>query len=385
MNTVYFRYASGNTLYVKRMPLNISVWTDNLYYMSELETSGSYSVILSPYYVYEIYEQAGSSPSSTDSPVGSIDLSEGIPTASQIVEEIDNSSSKIDYIYKSILNDNATVTTTNGSQYNPRISGRVGQPIKLNVDFYNNGQLVDPYAVRYVEIYKSQVLPHNLVTVIPFSDIGSGYPLPAYKETATDGTTEVEIDGKFYLPFTIPDNYTAPELYYDVWYYFAENPCADPTEVTSCDIDSADYEDQLLKCCHRFWVYPDEWFCNDGLQTVRFAFEPLDQKFHTPEARPLEIGLMPLPLYDYNHNLVTPIIPFLNPTITIETQNCEVLQVNAPCEIGLRQGSYRSNPWVVKYNLDTTEFLKGTYRYQITLNLPDGSTRVSKKFIFTIS
>ena len=38
----------------------------------------------------------------------------------------------------------------------PRISGRRGQLIDLNIDFIRNGIATDPYAIRYVEIYKTQ-------------------------------------------------------------------------------------------------------------------------------------------------------------------------------------------------------------------------------------
>jgi hypothetical protein len=97
------------------------------------------------------------------------------------------------------------------------------------------------------------------------------------------------------------------------------------------------------------------------------------------------VGLMPLPLYDYDHNLVDPLIPLLEPTISISTQRCELLVDNAPCRIGLRHGSYRSNPFVIQYDLDTSLFLKGTYQYSIKVTLPDGKSRVSQKFILTIS
>jgi hypothetical protein len=177
-----------------------------------------------------------------------------------------------------------------------------------------------------------------------------------------------------------------PDVYFDLWYYFPDDPCGQlGTAGTECDIDDPQYDDFLLKCCHRFWVYPDEWFCNDGLQSINFGFEPLTQRFHSPEKRPLEVGIMPLPLYDYNFNLVNPMIPFLRPTINIETQNHELLVDDEAARIGVRQGSYRSNPWTIQYDLDTTKFLKGTYRYWLTLALPDGSTRVSKKFIITIA
>lgn len=278
----------------------------------------------------------------------------------------------------------------------PRISARKGQVVDLNVDFYHSGVLADPYAIRYVEIYKTQVVPHNLVATIPVVERDSiHYPSPVLHEyesavpgeCCTEPTEDMTpIVGKYHLPFTVPNDFSVPDIYYDVWYYFPTNPCGElGTGGTECDIDEEQYSDLLLKCCHRFWVYPDEWMCDDKLQTIRFGFEPLDQKFYQPESRPLEVGIMPLPLYDYNFNLVNPMIPFLKPTITVETQNNEKILCDEPCRIGIRQGSYRSNPWVVQYDIDTCKFLKGTYRYFIALRLPNGSSRVSRKFILTIS
>jgi len=278
----------------------------------------------------------------------------------------------------------------------PRISARRGQVVDLNIDFMNNGVLADPYAVRRIEIYKSQVVPHNLVSSVVITDPSDPlYPSPLCRDTIVSppgecctepSEPETPIPGKYHLPFAIPVEFEVPDVYFDVWYYFASNPCGEfGTDITACDIDDPNYDSMLIKCCHRFWIYPDEWFCDDRLQTIRFGFEPLDQRFQSPENRTLEVGLMPLPLYDYNFNLVNPIIPFLSPTITIETQNCELLVDDEPCRIGIRQGAYRSNPWVIQYDLDTTRFLKGTYRYFIKLNLPNGSTRVSRKFILTIS
>lgn len=295
----------------------------------------------------------------------------------------------------------------------PRISGRTGQIVDLKVDFYQGGVLADPFAIRYVEIYRTSVAPHNLVTTIPFvapDDIL--YPAPACQ---VEDATSIEV-GRYHLLYDIPTDSAAPDVYYDVWYYYPTNPCpeeevtdggtdtdgtegtagtdvtvgtdvtdSDVTgEVTACDIDDEEFASQLMRCCHQFWVYPNEWFCTDQLRTLRFGFEPLDVHYHYPELRPLEIGLMPLPLYDFNYNFVTAIIPMLQPTISIETQHCELLVDGDLCSMGLRQGSYRTNPWVIRYNLDTSLFLKGTYRYQITLPLPDGTTRVSQKFIFTI-
>jgi hypothetical protein len=277
---------------------------------------------------------------------------------------------------------------------NPRISGRRGETVSLNVDFYKNGVLTDPFAVRYVEIYRTSVSPANKVAVVPITlPTNLMYPAPLVRGTAPPTQTQCGTDpaaieqvGRFILPFSIPADFAVPDVYFDVWYYFADDPCgALGTAGTECDIDDPAYSDLLLKCCHRFWVYPENWFCSDDLQTIRFGFEPLDQRFYSPERRPLEVGLMPLPLYDYNFNLVNPMMPYLRPTIRIETQHNELLVNDAECTIGLRQGNYRSNPYVIQYDLDTSNFLRGTYQYQIKLTLPNGSTRVSRKFIFTIA
>jgi hypothetical protein len=276
----------------------------------------------------------------------------------------------------------------------PRISARRGQVVDLNVDFRHNGVLTDPFAVRHVEIYKTQVLPHNLITtVLVANPTDTLYPAPLCREYEDENGNEVEGTetgailraGKFHLPYVVPIDAPVPDIYFDVWYYYPTNPVAGGTEPTADELDDINVTAQLLKCCHRFWAYPEDWFCDDRLQTVRFGFEPLDQRFHSPETRPLEVGLMPLPLYDYNYNLVTPLIPFLQPTISIESQRCELLVDDESCRIGVRQGSYRSNPWVIQYDLDTSKFLKGTYQYQIKLTLPDGSTRVSRKFILVIA
>lgn len=269
-----------------------------------------------------------------------------------------------------------------------RISGRAGNVIELNASFYQSGQLAAPFAIRYIEIYKSQVIPHNLVATIPIVDpTDPEYPSPLVQQTDSIGS--------YVLPFLVPRDFAVPDIYYDVWYYYPTDPCSetelteptDPTEPTEpvCDLDNLEVTSQLLKCCHRFWLYPDEWLCEDGLSTVRFGFEPLDQQFHQPEVRTIEIGLMPLPLYDYDYNLVNPMIPYLKASITIETQHCEILVDDEPCRIGIRQGSFRSNPWVIQYQLDTSRFLKGTYRYFIKVLLPNGESRVSKKYILTIS
>lgn len=267
----------------------------------------------------------------------------------------------------------------------PRISARRGQIADLNITFFRNGVPTDPYAIRRVEIYKTQVAPHNLVTTIPFLDPDDVlYPAPATKIS----------DGKFLLPYMVADDADVPDVYFDVWYYFADNPCDAGTGTGTggtggtsgtCDLDDPDLDPLLLSCCNRFWIYPDGWACSNELQEVKFGFEPLDIHFNKPEVRNLEVGLMPLPLYDFNFNLVAPLIPQLTATIKVETRNCELLVDDAVMTIGLRQGSYRTNPFVLRYQLDTSTFLIGTYRYRVTLTLPDGTTRSSKYFIFTVN
>lgn len=272
----------------------------------------------------------------------------------------------------------------------PRIAARQGQAVDLDVAITQSGVPMDPYAIYKVELYKTAPVSYNLQASIPISlPTDTIYPDPLQRELLLDanGNPTTPVPGRYHLITTIPREWTAPDVYFDLWYFYPIDPClgyggTDPA--VDCNLDDPTIQQQLLTCCHRFWVYPDDWFCTDALQTLRFGFEPLDQKFRQPEIRPLEVGIMPLPLYDYNFNLSTPVIPYLRPSITVSTMNCEVLFANEELTIGLRQGNYRTNPWVCRYLLDTNRYLKGTYKYRITLALPDGTSRTSDDYNFVI-
>jgi len=283
----------------------------------------------------------------------------------------------------------------------PRISGRRGNEVDLKVTFYRGGVPTDPYAIIGVDIYKTQVLDQNLVASFVFPrPCDAGYPLPAEKVTddipAGDCGTEpqigVELDGQYRLLWSVPTDLVVPDVYLDVWSYIPTNPCDLAEFAASCDTDNcypdltADaLADLVLTSCNRFWVYPDEWLTNDGLQQIQLGFEPLNQKFKQPESRFLEVGITPLPMYDYNFNLVAPIIPFIQGTITIKTMHNEILVNEGEMTMGLRQGSYRTNPFVLRYALNSMSFLIGTYKYRVTATLPDGTSRTSGDFILTVS
>ncbi|MBD3406201.1 MAG: hypothetical protein GF411_08835 [Candidatus Lokiarchaeota archaeon] len=252
---------------------------------------------------------------------------------------------------------------------NGRISARLGRTVCLPACFYRNGIPQDPYAIRMVRIYRRAVEEANLVAEIPFLDPGStDYPLPAIANPNRTGCYELQFD--------VPSDWAAPDAYFDVW-YFVPDDLGSGQDITD--------ESTWLSQCNKFWVYPDGWFIDDGLIVPRLGFEPLDVKFRAGEKRYLEVGMMPLPLYAYDYNLVAPMLPYVLATITIETQNKETIVDNESMEIGLRQGTYRSNPFVIKYFLDTSRFIIGTYNYQVTLVMPQGQTIVSPRFTLTIS
>jgi len=254
-----------------------------------------------------------------------------------------------------------------GGDYFNRASGRLCKVIRLNVEFYNGGKLSDPYAIREIRIYRKAVDDANLSLVIPIPSFGSDdYPSPVVREKP----------GVYSLYLEIPGDFVAPSVYVDVWSFISDLACLPYPD----DIDNPA---NLQQQCGRFWVYPNDWHLSDKLVVPRLSFEPLDVKFKAGEIRWLEVGVMPLPLYDYDHNLVMPIIPQLCPSIIITTRNNERV-AEGNMEVGLRQGAYRSNPYVFKYLLDTTKMLMGTYDYRIRVLLPDGQMLVSDKFSFTI-
>jgi hypothetical protein len=260
-----------------------------------------------------------------------------------------------------------------------RISARRSQEVSLETTFYRGGIPTDPFAIYKIEIYRGSVATANLIETIdlPGPDDPT-YPTPVSRFVDGSGT---DLDGQFALVWDVPSDVVVPDVYFDVWYFWGNDPRSNGTGGTD-GLDA--FTSSLLTVCNKFWIYPDQWYADGGLETVRFGFEPLDLKFNKPEIRPLEVGIMPLPLYDYNCNLVNPLIPYITWTITIMTENCETVVLDAPLEMKIRQGSYRSNPWVVSYLLDSGDFLKGTYLYRITGTLPDGTTRVSGDFVFTV-
>lgn len=279
----------------------------------------------------------------------------------------------------------------------PRVSGRLGEPVALNVRFFRNGVPTDPFAIRRVRIYRSSVSEENLITEIPFVLPGDPtYPLPATKPVDDVGDP---IPGAFVLEWDVPDSgIPVPDIFFDVWDFLCDD-CRDAsggggagtdgfTDVDPC----LDDEETFTSLCNKFFLFPNGWFLDDGLEVPRFGFEALDLKFHQPECRTLEVGLMPLPLYDFDFNFMAPLIPQMQATFTMESENNEVLINQEPMTIGLRQGSFRTNPFTLQYKLNTVvvestgcPILKGTYKYRVALQLPNGETRVSPDFTLQIS
>jgi hypothetical protein len=254
------------------------------------------------------------------------------------------------------------MTTT----YN-RISARKGAPVRLNMTFFANGVASDPYALRSVKIYRNTVAEENLVHQLDITDDPgtSDYPSPIVRAS----------EGHFYYDWEVPDD-VAPDSYIDEWHFVGDN------------LAVTDINDETLwdSTCGRFFIIDSStWYGDDGLLAARLGFEALDKNYVKGEIRPLEVGIMPLPLYSFDWNRIVPLIPYLSATITIETLNCEPLVTNGAMDLGLRQGDYRTNPFVARYLLDTTTFLIGTYRYWIKFHLPNGEVRMSQKLHFSIN
>lgn len=263
---------------------------------------------------------------------------------------------------KAVYSKHIYMTTTHN-----RISGRKGAVIRLNMNFYANGLASDPYALRKIVLYKNSVSEENAVfeLLIDGDPSSTDYPSPIVKQS----------EGKFYYDWLVPDDIDV-DSYIDEWHFIGD------------DLGVTDINDETLwdTICGRFFIVGSNgWYGDDELITKRFGFEPLDKNFTKGEVRPLEIGITPLPLYDYDINKITPLIPYLQASITIETLNCEKLIDDVAMDLGLRQGSYRTNPFVAKYLLDTNNFLIGTYRYSVKFTLPNGETRVSPKMYLSIN
>lgn len=243
-----------------------------------------------------------------------------------------------------------------------RLNGRIGSVVNLDVTFFKNGVPADPFAIRRIDIFEGSVKEENIVAQVLLPDPDdANYPLPLQTVSTSPGF--------FSLPFSIPLDFAANEVYFDVWKFIGPDPGTDGIDLTD--------ETLWLEQCNKFFVFPEAFFLDDGLTTVRLGFEPLDNRLRKGEVRTIEVGIMPLPLYDFDFNKIAPLIPQLIPTISIETDKGELIAEDQPGRMGLRQGSFRSNPFVAQFTIDSNEFIKGTYLYRVTLQLPNGETRTS--------
>lgn len=279
-----------------------------------------------------------------------------------------------------------------------RVSGRLGGTIGLNMQFLNGGKQADPFAIRSVKIYRSSVSDENIIVEIPFLYPGDpDYPLPAQRVLDSDGDP---IPGRYILNWDVPESgIPSPDIFFDVWEFIGSD-CVSGSEGDAgtesggvTDIDPClDDPDNIISQCGKFWLLPDAWYADDGLEIPDLKFEALNTKLYQPEIKTIQVGLMPVPLYDYNYNLVAPMIPYLNAKISLWTQNHELLIDEEEMNIGIRQGSYRTNPFVLQYKFNTTviestgcPLLKGTYKYRVSIEFPNGESRVSPDFYLQIS
>ena len=268
--------------------------------------------------------------------------------------------------------------------YLSRISARVGEVVGLNTTFYNNGVPTNPHRLHSVEIYKCSYNSHNLVAVIPISD-NTLYPAPAeevFTESADPCNPTSSLItrnvGSYVLPWLVPSDFQSPSVYLDVWKYWGSDPCDDEDE---CDYDDSAVLSKLLSCCSKFWVYPSSWFCDDGTCDVNFAFIQHVRFVNKPDVRNITTHISQLPLYSCNSRLFD-LFPFCTATYSIGTQNCELLVDSQPAEIVAVPNS--GFPFGVRFRLDSSTMLRGSYWYTVTVSLPDGTSRTSEKFFLAI-
>lgn len=248
---------------------------------------------------------------------------------------------------------------------NPRVAGRLGTQVELNMQFNRNAEPDDPFAIRRIDIYRGSVRPENLITQIPIADPSSTiYPFPIVAGTDI---------GSFTVIFEAPDDLVPGDIYFDVWNFLGDDP------------GTAGIDDESLWIAQegRFYLFDDVWVLDDLLSTLNVDFEPLDKNLRRGEIRTIELAVYPLPLYDHDWNKLIPIIPQLDPKITIKTNYDELIADQAPCRMGVRQDANRNSPFVIQCLIDTRTLLRGTYKYFITVQLGD-QIITSDYYYFTV-
>jgi hypothetical protein len=256
----------------------------------------------------------------------------------------------------------------------PRVAGRIGNTIDLNVTFYHNGVPQAPAAIRRIDIFKGSIRSNNIVDQII---------LPPPTSPSYPGPLRQIRPGAFVLPYVIPSTFVPNEVYYDVWNYVGSPPMPDVpgTDELVVDLDNKAF---WVAEYGQFMVFEDDWIEDDGLFTKKLAFNPLDTRIRKGEIKTIEINIIPVPARSFEYNRLAGILPNLRPTISFRTTNNEYLagMTNIPCTIGIMQGHHK-HPFVIQCPVDSTNILIGTYQYNISVLVGDQQI-ISEPFSITV-
>jgi hypothetical protein len=189
-----------------------------------------------------------------------------------------------------------------------RENARIGDPVRLDAQFFSGGVLFDPVAIERVEIYRGGDGTSNGGVLVDVVD-----PINIFQDNV--GLYHIDLDLFYHAspsPVTSPGTpaIVANTIYYDRWVY-------------KKDLNSVETYSIGL----HFYLYPNGTFVCDDTSKFRFEMKVDRKRIVKGEALDIRLQIIPIPLYISRRD---PIVDYLLPISTmrariIDTQNAEMV------------------------------------------------------------
>lgn len=227
-----------------------------------------------------------------------------------------------------------------------RENARIGDPVRLDAQFFSGGELFDPISIERVEIYKGGDGIENGGTLVDVVD-----PINVFQDGV--GRYHIILDLIHHAspsPVISPESPTieSNQNYYDRWIY-------------KKDLDSAEAHSIGL----HFYLYPNGTFVCDDTSKFRFEMKQDRKRIVKGEILDIRLQIIPIPLYRSRRD---PIVDYLLP---ISTMRARIVDATNNEQVPWTALRFTGKEGILPTNLFASLQL-GEYHVIAELSLPNG-------------
>lgn len=227
-----------------------------------------------------------------------------------------------------------------------RENARIGDPVRLDAQFFSGGVLFDPVSIERVEIYKGGDGPSNGGVLVDVID-----PINVFQDNV--GLYHIILDLFYHAspsPVVSPGTPVISDntIYYDRWVYKKD---LNSTETYSIGL--------------HFFLYPNGTFVCDDTSKFRFEMKVDRKRIVKGEALDMRLQIIPIPLYISRRD---PIVDYLLP---ISTMRARIIDAQNNEQVAWTPIRFTGKEGILPTNLFSNLQL-GEYHLIAELTLPNG-------------